>query len=445
MALSMSSLYAADFEVDGIYYNVLSLEDMTVEVTYPDGFNISMYASEHNTIYTGNMVIPSTVNYKGRTLTVTQIGQNAFLRSEISSITLPCTIKSVGLYGLAALHLNVVDFPEGIESIVCPTASQYPINELRIASSIKSINKIIDEGGECHKIIIEDGEGTFTWNRGGYVDLSNNNHLNYLYLGKNFELKSSSTKVEYNHVIERIDSIVVGNRVSSLTDIMICQPSYVKLLSETPPDLSADYLSTADYVNCEVVVPKGCYSIYKEHEVWGRFWILVEEGATQCASPVLSFIDNQLVFSSSTPNARFGYSIECLDENSGTSIGVSQLYASYRIATTAYAEGYYPSGTRRDILYWPNGTLSIDYGGYMNQHNTEKSAANKRHILVSMKENGIYIDGVLPGESIEAYSENGLQAGSAVADDCKVYLEVQPVNSKIALIKIAENEIKVTE
>ena len=47
---------AHDFEVDGIYYNILSEEDKTVEVTYK-GISYSQYLNE----YTGSVVIPETV------------------------------------------------------------------------------------------------------------------------------------------------------------------------------------------------------------------------------------------------------------------------------------------------------------------------------------------------------------------------------------------------
>ena len=51
LILCSSSVWAYDFEVDGIYYNITNETNKTVEVT--DGENK----------YTGNVVIPSTVTY----------------------------------------------------------------------------------------------------------------------------------------------------------------------------------------------------------------------------------------------------------------------------------------------------------------------------------------------------------------------------------------------
>lgn len=64
MALIPASAY--EFTVDGIYYNVESLTDLTCSVTSGDES------------YTGDIVIPDKVTYKNKTLTVTEIGYGAF-------------------------------------------------------------------------------------------------------------------------------------------------------------------------------------------------------------------------------------------------------------------------------------------------------------------------------------------------------------------------------
>ncbi len=63
--LSLIKAYAYDFEVDGIYYSVLSLEDMTCKVVAGDEK------------YVGDIVIPAEVTYNTQQFTVTSIGENA--------------------------------------------------------------------------------------------------------------------------------------------------------------------------------------------------------------------------------------------------------------------------------------------------------------------------------------------------------------------------------
>ena len=83
---------AYDLEIDGIYYTVTSFTDFTCSVTYGDKQ------------YKGTVVIPPTIVYNGRTLTVTGVEENAFSRygtsstlrdNAIHSLTIPNTISSI--------------------------------------------------------------------------------------------------------------------------------------------------------------------------------------------------------------------------------------------------------------------------------------------------------------------------------------------------------------
>lgn len=63
-----ASVSAYDFTVDGLYYNIVSLENLTCEITYGDNGNK----------YSGDIVIPETVTYNNKTLTVVGIDSYAF-------------------------------------------------------------------------------------------------------------------------------------------------------------------------------------------------------------------------------------------------------------------------------------------------------------------------------------------------------------------------------
>ena len=81
-------VYAHDFEVDGIYYNITSRTDKTIEVA-PRAI---WYGK-----YTGSVIIPENVNYNGITYNVTSIGDYAFSSStELTEITIPNSVTSIG-------------------------------------------------------------------------------------------------------------------------------------------------------------------------------------------------------------------------------------------------------------------------------------------------------------------------------------------------------------
>ena len=74
---------AYDAYIDGIYYDFSGNE---ATVTYNDNYR-----------YTGTIIIPESVTYKGKSYSVTSIGDDAFYRcSSITSVTIPNSVTSIG-------------------------------------------------------------------------------------------------------------------------------------------------------------------------------------------------------------------------------------------------------------------------------------------------------------------------------------------------------------
>ena len=127
LVLCTSVANAYDFEVGGIYYNITSASQMTVEVTYESrewGWSEYYYRCK----YQGDIVIPENVSWNGSTYTVTRIGDHAFATNNSSSfsmyfnnlksITMPETIQSIGELAFWACYgLTVVRIPASVTSI----------------------------------------------------------------------------------------------------------------------------------------------------------------------------------------------------------------------------------------------------------------------------------------------------------------------------------------
>ena len=107
LLICCNTVWAYDIEVDGIYYNITSTADLTVEVTSGDNE------------YSGDIVIPSTITYKSKTLTVTSIGYSAFSGcSGLASITIPNSVTSIGDYAFdGCTGLTSITIPNSVTSI----------------------------------------------------------------------------------------------------------------------------------------------------------------------------------------------------------------------------------------------------------------------------------------------------------------------------------------
>ena len=170
MVLGASSMYG--FEVDGILYNITSETNQTVEVTHKD----------FNGNYQGEIIIPESIRYNGKTYTVTAIGDNAFYNCYyMTSITIPKTIVSVGKYAfvdcirIASVTLycktvgrwfseissikNVV-LGNGVESIEENAFLRCGITSLSIANTVNSIGKYAFSQCSISALVIPSGVKT---------------------------------------------------------------------------------------------------------------------------------------------------------------------------------------------------------------------------------------------------------------------------------------------
>ena len=108
------SVSAHDFEVDGIYYDITSSTDMTVEVNYR-GNRFDSYSNE----YLGAVNIPESVTYNGKTYNVTSIGYGAFYGcSGLISVVIPNSVTSIGSDAFGGCSgLTSVVIPNSVTSI----------------------------------------------------------------------------------------------------------------------------------------------------------------------------------------------------------------------------------------------------------------------------------------------------------------------------------------
>ena len=186
--LCNATTYAYDFEVDGIYYNIISMEDLTVRVT--DGDNE----------YSGEVVIPSTVNYNGEVYSVISIGGSAFSGcSSLTSIEIPNSVTSIGGYAFSGCSsLTSIEIPNSVTSI--------GDGAFGYCTSLKDLH-------------IEDGNTTLELGDNDNYGLFHECPLETLYIGRNLsydidDYYEERTSPFYNQ--DKLEIITISNTVTSI-------------------------------------------------------------------------------------------------------------------------------------------------------------------------------------------------------------------------------------
>lgn len=115
MGLSAMALNASahDFEVNGIYYNVLSFTDLTCEITYKGTSPGSTYPATQLSVS-----VPETVEYNTKLLKVIKVGDQAFRdEKNLETVILGANIKTLGTSAFYGSSVKNVTIPDGVKAI----------------------------------------------------------------------------------------------------------------------------------------------------------------------------------------------------------------------------------------------------------------------------------------------------------------------------------------
>ena len=111
MLISTLSVWAHDFEVNGIFYKIMT--NTSVYVSYK-GDNVIDFSDE----YSGSINIPPTVTYNGKTYTVEGVWNNAFKYcTGVTSITIPNTVTTINQSAFSVTGITSIEIPSSVTTI----------------------------------------------------------------------------------------------------------------------------------------------------------------------------------------------------------------------------------------------------------------------------------------------------------------------------------------
>ena len=293
--------YSFDFEVDGLCYNKLS--ESTVEVTWKG----------RGTPYTGNVVVPSSVNYNGKRYDVVAIGEFAmvnigsFENDHISSwgtnpmlitVSLPSSILSINQHafscctGLISITIpnsvisigwGAFESCSGLTSITIPNSvTSIGYDTFRECSGLSSIkvdnNPKYDSRNNCNAIIETSTNKLITGCKNTIIPNSVTS------IGESAFYCSSLTSITIPNSVTSIGetafygcssltSITIPNSVTSIgSNAFYNCNGLTGVISEIQnPFEIEEYVFSPSYTKTTLTVPSGTKVKYQQTNYWNKF------------------------------------------------------------------------------------------------------------------------------------------------------------------------------
>lgn len=251
-------------------FRIISVENQTCEVCRNPG-------------YWGSITIPRIVTYQGHDFMVTQIGNAAFINSQVTSVSIPSSVTNIGRTAfMSCSSLTYIDLPNSLISIDegafqnCTNLQSVRIpnsvttisnaaffnctelTEVSIPNSVTTIGYNVFAHCNLKEMVFEDGENALETNYPLGVCT-----IETLYVGRNINSESDLG-------LEKLSKLIIGKQLTSMPSIKSCYDlESIYLMPNNPP--AAQGFSTYQYENVRVYVPEGRLFAYQSDNVWSRF------------------------------------------------------------------------------------------------------------------------------------------------------------------------------
>ena len=366
--VATTALWAEDFSVDGIYYQIIADKTNEVWVTFR-GSDWNSYTNE----YSGSVTIPSVVTYNGTTYSVTTIGRAAFYNcSKLTSVTIPNSVTQIGGSAFESCSgLTSVTIPNSVTLIGNSAFKRCSglIYATILPNSVTTFGTNVFYG--CSSLT------SVVWNIKNGIEFSSSSEAPF-YMGES-QITSFIFGENVQHIpsylchgMSKLTSITIPNSVTTIGNFAfgLCKGlTSVNCLAEVPPFLSGTAFS---YKSIPVYVPCGKVATYKATSGWKSFSYIQEPLAEYSISVYsnnetmgYAIVDKNSICGaqiSATPN--YGYHF--VKWSDGNTDNPRTLTLTQNTTFTAeFAQAY--SGQCGDNLYWSfdNNTLTITGSGAM--------------------------------------------------------------------------------
>lgn len=368
ISMTGTKVYAYDAQIDGIYYT-FSEAGATVTYQYRGNHPVPGNGYSGRSDYTGNIVIPETVNCNGITYKVTSISNDAFMGcSGLNSVFIPNTIMSIGSRAFALCsNLTSVNIPNTVTSIEWATFSDCnSLSSISIPNSITNIGSSAFSGCKLTDVSIPNSVTSVGSNAFYNTPWYNNQPDGLIYVGKAAYCYKGAMPANTNIIIkDGTESISSGAflRCYGLTSVTI--PSSVKTIDNAfngctglkkviVKDIAAWCAISFDSYNSLLYYAHHLYSD-EDTEITN---LVIPNSVTKISD--CAFLGCTGIQSVSIPNSVTSVGIQAFD---GTTWYNNQPDGLVYIGKVAYKyKGMMPANTRIDIK---EGSVSISPGAFL--------------------------------------------------------------------------------
>ena len=266
-------------KIGDLYYN-LDTSTKAAEVTSPDP-NVGGS-------YSGDIVIPSTVTYRGTTYNVTSIGELAFDFDPITSVVIPSSVVTIGDYAFSDCdNLTSVTIPHGTTTIGDGAFSYCKnLTSVDIPATVNTIGiYAFNVSDKLTSVYIHDIAAwcVINFKMGMFGDDYSSNPLFYatkLYLNgtliTDLVIPESITKINPGsfYGCSRITSLTIGSNVKSIDKRAFYNCTHlqsVTCLAIEPPAMYGVVFEGVDCSQIPLYVPAESVSEYKMELQWEDF------------------------------------------------------------------------------------------------------------------------------------------------------------------------------